>query len=46
MDKIKRDIIIDFFSKVCQGIRSEYENGASFRDVKKDLHTLEALLDT
>jgi hypothetical protein len=44
IEDIKKEIII-FFSIVCNGIREEYENGASNRDLKKDIENLGSLIN-
>lgn len=33
--------IVEWFEMVCKGIREEYENGASTRDLERDKKTLE-----
>lgn len=42
--KVKSQEIIDWFEIVCKGIRAEYEEGASHRDLEIDKNTLAGLL--
>ncbi len=38
------NLVVKFFIMVCNGIRSEYEGGASPRDLNKDVVALKKLL--
>lgn len=40
----KEKDIISFFQGICEGIRREYENGASTRSLDEDIKTLKSLL--
>jgi len=42
--EIKHKEIVDFFKLVCQGIKDEYNKGASHRSSIVDINTLKSLL--
>lgn len=42
--KVKQDII-EWFEMVCEGIRDEYEQGASHRSLNTDKETLLEMLE-
>ena len=39
------DKILEFFSLVANGIREEYENGASYRKLEVDIETIKEMLE-
>jgi len=40
-----KENIVEWFEMVCEGIRDEYEQGASHRDLNTDKETLAELLE-